>query len=143
MRLLKEEDQLLIDAGILKGHFPDKCQAMRCLQILATTLQALEPAPKPLTCLQQVQLIRTATRNDPILDFLNAPASSYGHVPGLRARIFPGQSGTDDSSIHFILNNRMGDRHMNKLLAGARVLIGTDNKFLIPEIGDRKSILDV
>ncbi len=89
MRLLKNEDQLLIDAGQLASHFTEYQQAHRCLEILATTLQGLEPAPKPLTCLQQVQLIRTAARNDLILDFLNAPASSYGHVEGLRARIFP------------------------------------------------------
>ncbi len=37
----------------------------------------------------------------------------------------------------------MGTRHINNLLAGAKVLIGTQSKFSIPEIPDRNSILDI
>ncbi len=90
MRILKEEDDVLVTAGVMHSHVSDHDQALRCLEILAVTLQGLEPAPKPLTCLQQVQLLRTAAKNDPTLNFINSGAASYGGVAGLRARIFPG-----------------------------------------------------
>ncbi len=37
----------------------------------------------------------------------------------------------------------MGPRHKNKLLAGAKVLISTESSFRIPEIKERKSLLDI
>ncbi len=65
MRMLKDENEQLISVGVLKSHYSDYDQAHRCLQLLAVSIQGLDHAPKPLSCLQQVQLIRTAFRNDP------------------------------------------------------------------------------
>ncbi len=90
MRLLKEEDQTLIDGGYLRKHFTDSQQAFRCLEILATTLQGLEPAPKPLTCLQQVQLIRTSIRNDPGIDFLHGTKRPTEDLRDCATAFFPG-----------------------------------------------------
>ncbi len=143
MRLLKNEDQKLIDAGALRSHYSDRNQAHQCLQILAVSLQGLEPAPKPLSCLQQVQLVRTAFRNDPSIDYKTARPAAYGGTNGLRSRIFLRHRGTDDSSIHFLLNNKIGPRHKNKLVAGAKVLIFTECKFKLPEVRERTSIFDV
>lgn len=143
MRLLTKEDQLLINSGLMRSHFAEKDQAMRCMEILAVTLQGMEPAPKALTCLQQVQLIRTAARNDPTLNFVHSGSLPKGGVGLMRSRVFPGHAGTDDSSIHFLLNNNMGDRNKNKLLKGAVVLISTESSFKLPAIPDRKSLLDI
>ncbi len=143
MRILKEEDEALVAAGFMQNHNDDNQQARRCLEILAITLQGLEPAPKPLTCLQQVQVIRTSARNDLTLDLSSRSSASYGGVIGLRQRIFTDHPGTDDSSVHFLLNNKMGPRHKNKLLAGAKVLIFTKNSFPVPELGENVFLLDV
>ncbi len=137
MDLLKQEYAIRIACGELEAHFFDNKQALRCLEILAVTLQALEPSPKPLSCLQQVQLIRTAVRNDPSFDFENSTIDDF------RTRMFPGHKGIDMSAIHFLLNNRMTRRNRNKLLAGAKLLITTDTTFDVKELGSCLPLLDV
>ena len=42
-----------------------------CLELLMIAVQAKEPAPKPTTTLEQVDMIRTSTKNDSSIDLGN------------------------------------------------------------------------
>ncbi len=45
--------------------------------------------------------------------------------------------------MHFLLNNKMGPRHKNKLLAGARILIYTKCAFSVASLSENPALLDV